>query len=59
MTRYDEIIKEMKNLQDKATDNSDYWTIQMCIGIVKKYKEKDDEPKGIKFGRNREDKASN
>lgn len=34
------IIKELQELQEKAISNSDIWTIQMCIEIVKKHKEK-------------------
>ena len=35
------IIKELQELQEKAISNSDIWTIQMCIEIVKKHKKEE------------------
>ena len=37
---YEEIIKDLQELQGKTVSNADYWTIQMCIEIVKKHQAK-------------------
>ena len=39
--KYEEIIKELEEIQGKTVTNADYWTVQMCIEVIKKHQRKE------------------